>query len=116
MSSDIGVAFTLVISLGSFLVLIKLFVDYRIKRKLIENNLVRKEVEFPNISSYEFDVLSWLKWGIVLMALGISIIIPTLLPFEISDELKIGLMCLFTGVAFIISYLITKKQNKNEKM
>jgi hypothetical protein len=115
MSSDAGVAFALVVSLGSFLLLIKLFVDYRIKRKLIENNLVRKEVEFPNISSYEFDVLSWLKWGIVLIALGISIIIPSFFPFEISDEFKIGLMCSFTGIAFIISYLITKKQNKKDR-
>ena len=28
---------------------------------------------------------------------------------------KVWGMCLFTGIAFIISYFITKKQNNNEK-
>lgn len=111
MSSDLGVAFALVVSVGGFVLLVKLILDYRIKRKLIENNLLRADVQFPDLTNFSFNDLSLLKWAVAIVAVGIVFLIKAIVPVEMSDDLMVGLLCVALAIALFVSYLISKKQD-----
>lgn len=109
MQSDLGVIAIVLICLGSFVITVKLLINGRIWRKLIENNLLRDDVQLPDLSTLEFSKLSWLKWGIVIISFGLSLILIHLIPHHISDELKMGIAGVFIGAAFVISYFLSER-------
>ena len=47
--------------------------------KLIENNLLRDNLQLPDLSTLEFDKLSWLKWGIVIISFSLSGFLPNII-------------------------------------
>lgn len=109
MQSDLGIIAIVLICLGSIVITVKLLINGRIWKKLIENNLLRDNLQLPDLSTLEFDKLSWLKWGIVIISFSLSLILISIIPNNISDELKIGITGIFVGIAFIISYFISDK-------
>ena len=54
--------------------------------------------------------LSSLKWGMVLVSIGLSLLISYIWPNLFTDGGTIGLMFLFAGIAFLIYYNIAQKQ------
>lgn len=113
MQSELGIIAIVLICFGSLVIIIKLLINGRIWKKLIENNMLRENLQLPDLSTMEFDKLSWLKWGIVIIAFSLSLILINIIPIEFSDEIKIGIMGLFIGIAFIVSYYVsTKYANK----
>lgn len=109
MQTDLGIVAVLLVCFGSLVIVVKLLVVGRIWKKLIENNLYRENAQLPDLSMLEFDRLSWLKWGIVIISFSFSLVVLALLPFEMKEGLKIGISGFFVGVAFVISYFISDK-------
>jgi len=109
MQSDLGIIAIVLICFSSIVITIKLLINGRIWSKLIENNFLRDNLQLPDLSALEFDKFSWLKWGIVIISFSLSLILLSVIPNNISDELKIGITGIFVGIAFIISYFISDK-------
>ncbi len=99
--------------ISCFVMALKLYLDYRIKRQLIEKDKVDENVKFLQFSSYDFRVLSNIKWGMVLIGIGVAAMLSWWFPRYISDEGTIGLMFLFAGVGFLVYAAMASKHKQN---
>lgn len=94
---------------------IKTFLDYRLKRSLVEKGLVN-EGHHLFIGTPELAPLSSVKWGLVLIGVGAAMLLAQFFPEHISDEIMVGLMLLFAGISFLIYYrMASKKQNSDSE-
>ncbi|MCB2201740.1 hypothetical protein KQH51_02975 [bacterium] len=97
-----------VLSMGvvffAFAYIIKILADARTRNKLIEKGLVDKNVQHLFAPDKELQTLSSLKWGMVLVGIGLAWLLRELFPYDISGEGAVGLMFIFGGAAFLIYY------------
>lgn len=105
----------------SIVAVIKIITDNMVRRKLAEKGMVSEEVKYLYADTLEFHRPGSLKWGMVLIAIGLAILIGQLLPYKIADELTISAMFIFAGLALILYYFIagrlleiSKKEDKKE--
>ena len=84
------------------------------RKKLIEKGLVDKNVKY--LFKYGSPAQSSLKWGMVLVGIGIAIIIGRLVPYRWSDEVTVSAIFILAGLALIIYYIISPRViNGNDK-
>ena len=112
--------FVAIVIFGSTVACFKIITDYKLKKKIIESGLVNEKLDslFPN----KLVSLSSLKWGLVLLGIGLAFIIGALfvpfIPDEMKNKITIGLMLGFGGIGFLIYYAIasSKESSKNKKI
>lgn len=99
---------------GVFGWIVKMILDARTRNRLIDKGLVGEGVKnlYPKIVS---PALSNLKWGLVLMGIGVASMISFWFPDVISEEGTLGLICIFAGVAFLIYYGIANQREKEHR-
>jgi len=122
--------FTTLIMLSGIVYIIKYFLDYLLKRKLINQNLIDSDkvklfIEpmksplnlTPKLSS--LTRLSSLKWGLVLIALGggmyFGVSLKDRYPDETAAALGFSAMLGFAGIALIVYYLIASIVERRNK-
>lgn len=88
----------------AFAYIVKVLADARTRNKLIEKGLVDKNVQHLFAPDRELRTLSSLKWGMILVGLGIAWLLRELFPYDISSEGAFGLMLIFGGIAFLVYY------------
>ena len=95
----------------------KVISDNRIRRRLIESGKVDEQAQFlfMNHGKRESSPLQSLKWGLVLVALGLALFVGQFLPYHMEGEGTIGTMFLFSGIAFLIYYFVSKNEQKEER-
>ena len=95
---------------------IKVISDNRIRRRLIESGKIDEQVQFLYMhpQNQTSSPLSSFKWGLVLVALGLALFVGQFLPYEMEGEGTIGTMFLFSGIAFLIYYFVSKKEQTEE--
>jgi hypothetical protein len=96
----------------SVIVLIKLLSDNKIRSKLIDKGMVDENVKFLFFDRQEFRAPAALKWGMVLIGIGLAFIIGQLVPADISGEVTVGCMFLMAGLGLIIYYFLAKSMSK----
>ncbi len=106
MNSDI---FVPLIIFGFFAYVIKILSDNRVRNRLIEKGILDEKVKFLYLDTFQKKNFSSLKWGMVLIALGLALFIGEILPEDNQEEMTFGLMLLFAGIAFLIYYFLTKR-------
>lgn len=98
------------IGVTAFLVvgaIVKMILDHATRRRLIDKGLVDENVKYlfydggPGRSS--------LKWGMVLVGIGLALLIEALFPYDVSDEMMVSFMFLFAGVGLLLYYTITPR-------
>lgn len=92
--------------------IIKIISDNRLRQRLIEKGMVDENVKNLYASSMDIQPLSSIKWGLVLIGIGLALLINRLWPYYFSDEAALGLMFLFAGLGFLIYYFIAQRQFK----
>jgi hypothetical protein len=81
--------------------------------KLLSDN---KNVKFLYTDRFEYRVPSALKWGIVLIGIGLAFLIGQLVPSDVSGEVTIGSMFILAGLALLVYYVIAKSMvNRSDK-
>jgi hypothetical protein len=101
---------------GGFWFIIKLFLDHLTRRKLIESGNIDQNIRYLYFNQAEPQAPSSLKWGLVLVALGLAIVIGQLLPYPWErGEIIFSLMLLFAGIALLINYAIVSARQKVER-
>ena len=95
---------------------VKVISDNRIRKRLIESGKIDEKLQFLYMDGgkKESSPLSSLKWGLVLVALGLALFVGQFLPYEMEGEGTIGTMFLFSGIAFLIYYNISKNGQNEE--
>ena len=107
----VGVMIVFVI-FGAAAFVIKVISDNRIRRRIIESGQVDEKVKYLYFKNGKkmFDPLSNVKWGMVLVGIGLALLLGQLFPYDITETMTIGFMFLFAGIAFLIYYFIQKEK------
>ena len=109
----VGIAIVFIIFSTTAFV-IKIISDNRIRRRLIEADQVDEKVKYLFFKSGRraAEPLSSVKWGMVLVAIGLALLLGQMFPYDITEEMTIGFMFLFAGLAFLIYYFIQKGKSE----
>src|SRR4030065_2601048 len=108
----------IIVPIASFLfifLVVKALFDYRTRQKLIEKGLVDEKVKYLFAEQVDFKFLNSLKWGMVLIGLGLAVLLGELVESERSEGVTIGAMFGFGGLAMLIHYGIANRVSKKAK-
>ena len=99
---------------GSFIVMgfiVKIILDYRIKRRLIDKGALDENVKFLFYNRLEQYTPTSLKWGLILIGLGLAVVVGDMFPYNYDrGEITFSLMLLFAGIGLLIYYFIANKK------
>jgi len=93
---------------GCFAYAWRMLLDYKTRKLLIEKGLVDEKAKFLYQKAAEGQVPSTLKWGMVLIGLGLAIFIAQAMP-DNQEEYAIALMALFGGIALVAYHTVVQR-------
>ncbi len=95
------------------ILIVKIVLDYRLKRKLLERGEIDKNVTSLFCNRSEYFAPTSLKWGMVLIGIGLAVVISQMLPYDYDrGEITFSLMLIFAGAGLLIYYFIANKKMK----
>ena len=109
-----------IFGIGSFLativILVKITSDNKIRKQILDKGLTEDSVKalFPKQWNGG-GVSSSLKWGIVLICVGLAFLIGQVAPVENADNLTAICLFLFAGIGLVVYYLIEKRMKEDEE-
>jgi len=96
----------------SVVTIVKIIVDSNTRRRMLETGNLDDRTKRLMMNQAELSTLSNLKWGMILIGIGLAALLSELMPYWLSDEGAIGLVFLFAGLGFLIYYPIAQKRLK----
>jgi hypothetical protein len=96
----------------SIVAVVKIVADARTRNRLIEKGSADSKLQNLLGTSAELHALSSLKWGMVLVGIGLAALISRLFPYYLSDEVAFGLIFLFAGIGFLVYFPIAEWRMK----
>ncbi len=96
-------------ALATIAIIIKLALDYRMRRQLIDKGMVDENIKYLSRTNGETRPLSSLKWALVLIGLGLAVVVGQLVPHRMTEEITFAGMFLFAGLGLLVYYLIASK-------
>lgn len=94
---------------------IKIILDNATRKKLIDKGMVDENVKYLYLDKPSSQNLSALKWGMVAIAIGVAIFIGQMVQYDLRDEVTIGCMFIFGGLALVIYYPIANRMLEKHK-
>jgi hypothetical protein len=92
--------------------IVKSFIENRTRQKLIDKGIVDDKAKLLFEATRESPQRNALKWGMVLIAIGIALALANVFPYLFDGPAGVGLMFLFAGAAFIVYHFVAKAQAK----
>jgi undecaprenyl pyrophosphate phosphatase UppP len=96
--------------------LVRMVSENRLRHKLIEKGMVDEKINFFFASRPPAHSASSLKWGIVLIAVGLAFMLSYLVhswvPTAIREEITAGVVFFMAGLAMIVYYAIARGLEK----
>jgi len=102
-------AVPLIVFFGVVAYIVKIILENATRRKLIDKGMVDENVKYLYADVPETRILSALKWGMVAIAIGLAIFVGQMVPSALREEVTIGCMFIFGGLALVIYYAVSKK-------
>jgi hypothetical protein len=92
----------------------KVMTDYILKKKMIDKGFVNDETQaiFKQHASAITNKYSSLKWGLITLFAGFSLILMEYIPFDSYSPLPYGLFAVSVSVGFLIYYFIVKQSTE----
>jgi hypothetical protein len=106
--TDFTPVLVLAVIFGGIIGIIKVGSESRLRHRLIEKGLVDEKAQYLWSRSGDGN-LSNLKWGMVLVAIGIAALVCQFLPYDMDNGGLVGLMFICGGLAFLIYYPIAQR-------
>lgn len=91
---------------GTIVTITKTISDNRTKRQLIEAGVSEGLVEALFMQRRDPNTWTALKWGLVVVGLGLALVIMQFLPYDFEEPIAYGLMFLFAGGGLLLYYAI----------
>lgn len=91
--------------------IIKVLSDNRVRNKLIEKGLIDENVQYLDLTRVQSQRLSALKWGLVLVGLGIALLAGQFFPPDIRNEMSVAGMLILAGIGFLSYYFIVRNMS-----
>jgi len=96
----------------SVVAVVKIVSDNTTRRRIIEKGGFNDKVGRALLAHPEISNLSSLKWGLVLVGIGLAAVISQWLPYYWSDESIFGLMFVLAGLGMMVYYPIAQRRIK----
>lgn len=97
---------------ASIVAIVKIIADNSARRRLLEKSASDIEATKALRLHPEMVNLSSLKWGMVLVGIGLAWLISRWMPYYWHDETVVGLMFLMAGIGMLVYYPIAQKKLK----
>lgn len=94
--------------------IVKIISDNKIRKLAIEKGVVNEDMKYLYSDRYEGKVPASLKWGFVLIGIGLAVFIGQMVP-SATEEITVGGMFLFAGLGLVIYYFIANRIYKKAK-
>jgi len=107
--TNVWEAAPLIVLLGVIAYVVKIILENATRRKLIDKSMVDENVKYLYADMPETRILSALKWGMVAIAIGLAVFAGQLVRPGMQEEVTIGCMFIFGGLALVIYYAVSKK-------
>ena len=102
---------TILGSLGAAVyVFVKTMTDYILKKKMIEKGFVNDDTQAIFKQQSPDNKYSSLKWGLIILFGGLSLILMEYIPASHESPLPYGLFAVAVSLGFLIYYFIVKKE------
>jgi hypothetical protein len=103
-----GIAWVIVLGF-----IVKTFADYRLQKLIIDRKMVDENLSHLFKRPAPVNGLSSIKWGMVMIGIGLAFLAKQFWPYDFTDEGLAGLIMLMGGFGFILYYFIAKNiENK----
>ena len=96
-------------------IIIKQLTENKTRRQLIEKGLVDEKIKYLFPDKPKDYVSSSLKWGMVLIAVGLAVFAGQMVSPDLKEEVTIGCMFTFGGLALVFYYAIASKKSDKPK-
>jgi hypothetical protein len=97
---------------GSVYFFVKAMTDYILKKKMIEKGFVNDDTQAIFKQHAADNKYSSLKWGLIVLFGGISLIIMEFVSVSPDSPLPYGLFAVSVSLGFLIYYFLIKKDSK----
>ena len=94
---------------------IKIILENATRKKLIDKGMVDENVKYLYMDKPTSQTLSALKWGMVAIGIGVAIFIGQMVQYDLREEVTIGCMFIFGGLALVIYYPIANRMLQKHK-
>jgi len=95
---------------------IKFMLEAKTRHKLIDKGMVDENVKHLFQFQHPKDTrLSSLKWGMILVGVGIAFLVGQFLPEEISEGVTVSSAVILAGLALLIFYAVKSKVASNDR-
>lgn len=91
---------------------VKIISDNMTRRRIIERGGLDESVSRALLGHPEISNLSSLKWGLVLLGIGIAAVVAQWLPYYWTDESVFGLMFVLAGLGMMLYYPLAQRRIK----
>jgi uncharacterized membrane protein len=105
----------LIVMLVIIPIIVKQLSENKLRRNLIEKGLVDEKIKYLFLDKPKDYVSSSLKWGMVLIAVGLAVFVGQMAPPDLVQEITIGAMLIFGGLALVLYYIIASKRIKKSE-
>ena len=109
MNEEMVPAIILPIMFGAVVYLVKILSDNKVRHRLIDKGVIDENIKYLFFNQYKIGVPGALKWGMVLIGVGLAFLIGQLVPGEMETEVTIGCIFLLAGLGMMIYYFIERK-------
>ena len=109
MNPGIIAAIVIAIIFTGIVSIINAFLNYKLKRKLIESGQVN-DTSINILGEQEEGKYSALKWGLVILFGGLGLTLLEFIPHNINSPLPYGLVSSFVAIGFLIYYFLVRKE------
>jgi hypothetical protein len=100
-------------SIGTAIILFtRTISDYILKKKMIEKGYVNEDTQAIFKRNTEENRYTSLKWGLILLFAGLSLVIMEFIQYDNRSPLPYGLFTVFVSLGFLIYYFMVKKELK----
>lgn len=100
---------------GSFAYAWRILLDYKTRKLLIEKGLVDDKVKVLFERTAEAQVPGALKWGMVLIAVGLAFFLGQMMP-DAQEEYTVAFAALFGGIALVLYHTVAYRWLKNRSL
>ena len=94
--------------------LVKTLSDNNLRRQIIKNGQITPEVRYLLNTPKTDNVPASLKWGLVLLALGVGASLGQLVPEEVREQFTLAFMLIGGGIALLIYYSVAIKISRKK--
>ncbi|MEX1239796.1 MAG: DUF6249 domain-containing protein [Cyclobacteriaceae bacterium] len=95
---------------GAIILFTRTISDYILKKKMIEKGYVNEDTQAIFKRNTEENRYTSLKWGLILLFAGLSLVIMEFIQYDNQSPLPYGLFTVFVSLGFLIYYFLVKKE------